>query len=458
MWPTLRGTYESADTSVATQLSSVVTSLAAYAFVAKTLSSTREYVVESVTKIWEYSSGSLTDRTGGVAIGAFPMMAQYGDVTIAALGAGNPTAKSTGGNFSALAGAPQAEIVVVQSNAVVFFNTSTSADGWAASDVGDYTNYSTGEAASGRIITTPGAIIAAVPYGNDIIVSKRDAIYRMTYVGGVVKWQIQLIWKGMGVGGATAGLEKYQVVATARGIAFNAGDSAFNAIYLFDGASQPALLNPLTTFAGGATVILTYNPVDDVLCVAAPSTGSGAGTTPVNYYYYNFNSQTWGQGTGAAGECADGGPSVSLGIVQGDYHARGYTSSKPVHYRWSVNSNRFNRCAPSAPATSYTCYLQTSKMGQLDGKTTFDRLIPKMRRRTDLGTDSAVLTFELFTELEDTSAATTRTVTESTYRKRFDLKNGACSDTFGRFKVLWTDLDVEVDDFIVKAKFVPDGN
>jgi hypothetical protein len=95
------------------------------------------------------------------------------------MGASTATVKSTGGNFSALAGAPQAEIVLPVANALLYLNTNTSTDGWAASDVGDYTNYATGEAASGRLIQTPGPITAGVSFGNYAIVFKGDAIYRL---------------------------------------------------------------------------------------------------------------------------------------------------------------------------------------------------------------------------------------------------------------------------------------
>jgi hypothetical protein len=157
-----------------------------YAFSGKGITSTRQFAVDG-SHIWEWvSSLSITDQTGGVTVGSKPMMAQYGDVTICAMGAGASTVKSTGGAFSALAGAPKGEIICVHKNAVLIFNTDTSADGWAASDVGDYTNWTTGEAANGRLIDIAGAITAAIPFGDAVYVFKANAIYRMTYVGGTV--------------------------------------------------------------------------------------------------------------------------------------------------------------------------------------------------------------------------------------------------------------------------------
>jgi hypothetical protein len=461
MWPTKRGTYETADSSTATELATNTGSVV-YAFTAKTLASSREYVVS--TSIYEYSAGALTDRTGGVAVGTIgqPMMAQYGDITIGVMGATNPTVKSSGGNFSALAGSPQGEIIVVQSNAVLVFNTNTSADGWAASDVGDYTNWATGEAASGRILTTPGPILAAVPFGNDVMVFKRDAIYRMTYVGGVVKWQVQMAWKGMGCGAAIqAGCEKYQVVACASGVAFNTlNDSLKLRVCLFDGASRPRILNPETSVAGnfGVTISLLqykhipvffFDPVEDVLCIVD---GQGSG-----YDYYSFPFDAWGSGGGASGEAVDStavGPATSLGVIQGDYYAQAFPSSRPGFYRYGATNSKVRRCVASAPASGSTCYLQSSMSGQIDKVSTWDRLTSINRRRTTVtsGTPSAVLELTLYSELEyaPASADPTRSGIAEATRRRFDLLAGTASAVFARFKVTWTDLDVEVDDFVAR--------
>lgn len=463
MWPTRRGTYETSDFSTGTSKTATGSATVYYAFCARALTGPREYVVDSA-KIWEYSGGSLTDRTGTAAAAIFEsvQMAQYGDVTIAALGVGRATAYSTGANFAALAGAPQAAIVCIQSNAVVFFNTNTATDGWAASDVGGYTNYSSGEAASGRIIQTPGQIKAAVPYGNDILVFKENAIYRMTYVGGVVKWQVQLAWNGLGI--YQSGGTQYCAVPTKHGVAFMTLKPGTNepGVYLFDGSSAPVMLNPnnaLTESAG--PFVLTYDPIEDVLCIA-PGNGSNANgqitstggvvSTSI-YYYYNLLSGAWGKGSGGAEEDRESGTSSAYGVLQGDFYARAESSSKPVYWRYrSSAGNAMYRCAPITPPSSATCFVQTAKVGRADRKTFFDRLTPLLRRRTDLGTDSASLELTLFREREDTSAQTTRTISESSTRKRFDLTGGASTDNFARFKVTWTALDVEVDDFMISSK------
>lgn len=458
MWPTKRGTYETADVSTAGLGMAAGAGPVRYAFVGNTLTGTREFVID--TKIWEYSAGSLTDRTNGVSVGALgkPMMAMYGSVVILVNGVGTATCKSTSTTFSALAGAPQAEIVLACSNAVIYLNTDTAVDGWAATDVGDYTNNTTGEAASGRLIDTPGPILAGCVWNGDVYAFKRDAIYKGTYVGGLLKWLWKCVWKGQGVNASATFFAKYQVVACAAGIAFNAATSSTGMeVYLFDGASRPRHLNPMTTLTqGNYTSGFVYDPEADVLCVA-PAGGCNANGTmrsgeTVAYYYFEFSSGMWGKGYGVDGEDYETGTTfpaqMNYGVVHGDYYARGYTSSKPVYYRYqNITTNIAVRCAPSAPGSSSVCYVETTKFGGPEAKTKFDQLVPRLRRRTDLGTDSVTMDLKLFRELEDTSAQTTRSsIAESSYRKRFDLLGGAAVDNFARAKITYTAIDVEIDD------------
>lgn len=481
-WPTRRG-YETADFSTGTSKTATDSGPVIYAFAGKGLSASFEWVITrgSAPKIWEYSGGSLTDRTNGVSVGGVggPMMAMYGNINICVMGVGTATVSATaGGNFSALAGAPQGEIVLVCRNAVLILNTDTSVDGWAASDVGDYTNWSSGEAASGRLIDTPGPIVAACVWGDAVYVFKTSSIYRGTYVGGVVKWRWEVVWQGVGASGIVSGFGatkgKYQVVACREGIAFNAEAAAdANSVYLFDGASPPYCLNPLTTLNESASTFV-YHPIEDVL-VLAPSYGSdkdgtyraGTGQSSVTglYYYYSFKTRAWGNGSGSDEEdweLPDAGPILAVnGVLQGDYFARAETSIKPVYWRWrNVTDDALYRCAPSSTpsgtANNVTCYAQTTRYSDpkvrygSDQKTKYDRLIPVVYRRTDLGTNSASLTATFYRELEDTSAASTPlTVAESGTRKRFDF---TAEENFATFKVTWTAEDIELADFYIRTK------
>jgi hypothetical protein len=320
-----------------------------YAWCANTLSSRREYVLTSAF-IWQYAAGAYTDRTGGVTIGSYPFMAQYGDVSICAMGASTATVKSTGGNFSALAGAPQAEIVLPVANALLYLNTNTSADGWAASDVGDYTNYATGEAAAGRLIQTPGPITAGVSFGNYAIVFKGDAIYRLTYVGGVIKWTSELLYRGIGCQSRYQSLtseSKYNACSGAGQILFCGfydSSIASSYFYLFDGTSQPTPDQSSTTGIEGR---ITFNPTTGLFSIsAARFFYNGPGRHEVAVYstqFYSLLSDAWGK-YAASGTVSSGIFSRSTPLL-GDFSAFSEQSSTQVIVRQERGEQLETLCA-----------------------------------------------------------------------------------------------------------------
>ena len=77
------------------------------------------------------------------------------------------------------------KIVVLQSSSKLVFD----GDYWMASDIGDYTNWTTGEAASGRLFQPEGPILWAFPFRDYVLVGKKHAAYRGRYVGGIYKWR-----------------------------------------------------------------------------------------------------------------------------------------------------------------------------------------------------------------------------------------------------------------------------
>ena len=436
--PSDKGTYgsqygHSSATSTATGAGTVL-----YAHVAEALSSTLTFVVAG--KIFSYADGSSSDITNGVTIGSYPMMAQYGNVTICAMGAGAATVASiSAGNFSALAGAPNGEIVVIQSNCVLIFNTSANVDGWAASDVGDYTNWTTGEAASGRLIATPGPITAAVAFGDSVIVFKSGSTYRMRYVGGAVKWVIELIHSTLGCGTNTnAYQDKYSAAASHGGVLFltrgrqqpNPSQRNGKDYYWLNGSGQFELVNPLTKLGPTSGVpMIRYAAEDDAFSICGQSAANAM-------WFWSPVSRNWGA-------------SSVTGIPSGGTQAFGNAGSnrgiQPVAF-YKSNNNELTRYTPSAgTATSQSIYLQTSMTGKPNRKTKFLRLIPILHARSA----TVALSVDRYRELHDASPANTDAVTESTQRKRFDM---ALTDNFARFKVTFSGSpSVEVDDFLIDA-------
>jgi hypothetical protein len=445
VWPTKQGNYETCDFLSGTEYTATSAAPVIFAWTGQTLSSTRELIWDA-SRIWEYSAGVLTDRTGGVSI-AVPSVVAYGDVIIAANTASVATIKSTGGNFSALAGAPNALIAVTQSNAVLLFGTATAANAWAASDVGDYTNWATGEAASGILYQTPGAITAAVAFGSDVIVFKENAIYRMRYVGGLVKWTVELLVNGIGC------MSRHALCAGRNGILFLYQTEAVAQktvnptyhFYWFDGVSYPRLVNPLTALTPETSnVVVNYDPRADMFSVFAA--GSSA---PWNRgYFYCPAMDAWGKNLTPITNTQ----TAIAYPVMGDYAARAVVERSPQPVMWNKESaNKLKRYSHGTPIgeIASSCYIETTKVGSAAAKMQFTRCTPLLGRRVDLGTDSAALSVSTFREREDTSAQATTPITESTLRKRFDFN---LTDNFARFKVTWAALDVGVDDIAVEAK------
>lgn len=438
-WPTKRGTYERVHFTSGTTATATGAGTVLYAFAANTVSSSVQWVVDSA-KIWLYSGGTYADKTNGVTIGTYPYMCQYGNVTICAMGTANPTVGSTsGGNFAAIAGVPNCEMVAACSNAVGYFNTAAGANRVVISDVGDYTNVTTGEAFTLDLNQTPGPITAVVAFGDSFIVFKDTSITRMRYVGGAVKWATEVLHRKIGCGYAGSGFTypeiKYGAASSQDGVLFMMGsptDSLYVKYFWMDSSGYPVHVNPLTSVGPGAAVVGTafigYATGLDLFWVY--------GYNQNRVHFFEPSNGAWGRSTA---------PNTAAGFARpqmGD----GYFGIPTAFYKSSANNITCHVYSGSPIAG--TCYLQTSMEGKANRKTKFLCCIPLLRRRTDLGTDSAALSLTRYRELHDTSAANTDSITESTFRKRFNM---AVTDNFARFKVTFTDLDVEADDFLIET-------
>lgn len=442
--PTDRGTYEVADIGqTGTAYTATGVGTVAYAFygaVPNPNTVNSEYVVDSA-KIWRYDVSSLgtemSDKTGTAGV-LRPRMAKYGVATVCVMGsprgsltgAATVHASTVGGNFSALTGAPQGDCICVSNNAVIIANTDTANDEWAASDVGDYTNWTSGEAARARIYAPAGPITAAVEFNGAVYLFKETSIHRLRYVGGAEKYIVEKLYEGVGC-------SFYNLaIAGKDGILFLGGGvnktgSIVNSFYWFDGVNPPVLTNPETDIGDGnlvTTGVMLYNRYQDLFTVYVDGD---------EMYFYNPAFQAWGRST----------VSMPAGVIamQGDARAADHL---PRGWK-KTNTNEITFYNLTGTRGTGARYIQTSKVGKVDAKTLFSRVTPLLRRRVDLGTDSAALEVTTFLERHDTTAATTTSVTESTTRKRFDFHK---SDNFARFKVTFTDLDVEVDDFLIAAK------
>jgi hypothetical protein len=457
-WPTLRGAYETSDFLSGTALAATSASAPIYAFVGQpTTGVIREFVVDA-SHVWEYAGGTLADRTGGISIDA-PFFCMYGNVAIAAMGTLAATAVSTGLgiNFAALAGAPKAKIAVTQSNCLLLFNTDSSGDGWAASDVGDYTNWTTGEAASGRLLATPGPIRAAVAWRGSVIVFKANSVYRVTYVGGLVKWATELLYPNIGVSDdpVVTAEGRFHACAGLNGILFcgkveNGTGTDIASFYYWDGINSPRKVNPLTTTWCGR---INYDPAHDLFTIWTRKSTVGGATyysspLPINnsVKFYCAGSDMWGKSDtpftttgGFAAPC------------MGEHSARTLTSPMPCAYTKETNNQlkRFSPMVDGLTEPGGDCYVETMRFGDPETITTWNRAIPILNRRRAISTDTMTLTGNYYDELDDTSTALSEAYTESPTRKRFDFVRAA---QWASFKLAFTNTDAEILDLSLSKR------
>jgi hypothetical protein len=447
-WPTNRGSYETADflTGSAYTAASVGTVVCAWRAVTTSTSTVNpRYVVDDNGKIWRFDSTSagteLADKTGAAVFGNLvrAKFAQYGSVTIAVLGS-TRSASVTGGatisttapntNFAALVGAPAGESIAVVSNAVLITNTADK-DGWAASDVGDYTNWSTGEAASGRIYFPAGPILSLVEWNGAGYAFKLNSIHRLRYVGGVVKWIVEKVWEGVGCG------DYNTACAGASGILFAGyADSATGSpsipMYWYDGVNPPVHVNPFTevlpTGSSTGAVRIVYQPMRDMFSIWTTS----------GVWYFAPKDMAFGKNSSPIGTTSETFRPYEGNVLAGD----GVSVTTSCWSKSAANTLKLY----SSRSKVGTWYVETTKTGTSGSKSKYMRATPQLRRLVDAGTQSAALAVSLFRERHDTSTSSTATGVLSSDRHRFDF---LASDNFARLKLSYTDYDAEIDDLLI---------
>lgn len=191
--------------------------------------------VGSATKIEELDNAAIQDvsKSGGyTATGSWWFSQGVSANQIVAATPAHTIQSSTGGNFSNLANAPKALIVLTQSEALLALNYEDSTavpNGIKISDRGDATVWTasdSNDAAAIKLVETPGAIVAGATLHDVVVAWKRDSMYVGRFVGGSEKWQFNMVSPHVGC----YGLEAW--ASTPAGLIF-AGPAG---VYLFDGS------------------------------------------------------------------------------------------------------------------------------------------------------------------------------------------------------------------------------
>ena len=126
--------------------------------------------------------------------------AQFGDTSLAS-NKQNTIQASASTAFADVAGAPQAAIIETVGQFVFAFNTTDatygdSPDRWWCAGIGGHTSWTASaatQAATGRLLGSPGKITAGKRFGESITVFKNQSMYRGDYVGTPIVWSFSQI-------------------------------------------------------------------------------------------------------------------------------------------------------------------------------------------------------------------------------------------------------------------------
>lgn len=214
------------------------------ASVVTNLSGTRRIIAGTAAKLWELSGGAWVDVSGSAYSATNDnrwTITQFGNATIAA-NKGNLIQRSVSGAFADIVGSPKAEVVFSVGAQLMALNVndgSDKPDGWhccALNDDTDWTPSLTTQAASGRLVSTAGALTAGARLGEYAVAYKARSIYLGRYVG------TPSVWDWMQAPGGEAGCVGKDALCDVGGAHFIVGEDN---IYLFNGSVPIPVANEL---------------------------------------------------------------------------------------------------------------------------------------------------------------------------------------------------------------------
>lgn len=465
--PTGKGTYKTPNMGVSNAVTgggSSGTPKQAYAF--QTADGTLIWYVGTSTKLLS-STGTtvspLTDRTraaGGDYSASQWSIVQYGNISIAAdLTDATQFRDATSGTaFAALSGAPKAKVLVTQSNVVLAFNINDGASkptSFATSDVGDYTNWSTGEALGATAINhRPGPITAAVAFKDVVIVFKDSSIYQLRYVGLPVVWRIDLIADGIGAAG-------FRDVAVCGDYLVFVGSTG---AYKYDGATFTDIGTGVINGAGAGTLVVPAGGF--IANIYWPSTKNVWFDSGGVISVYNIAQDAWGKfslykndGTAVTDHVLFQGTPTALNSGNGNDFNGGTTFIHPANATFYTLTAKWNDPGFSAAVSASATTGYVGLGNKID--TEFNTVTPLM---VDTFKDSGVggasiipaaaemtLTMTKYDAPDGINpvAAIGSPFTSSTNERRFDLR---VVGKWATFKVATTLAAFEIDDLHVPMK------
>lgn len=347
---------------------------------------TNRLFVGSDTKIQEYTSAGVTDRSksGGYTntakrwwfsqgIGANQVIATNGVDTIQTINASSSL-------FSNLSNAPKAKIVVTQSEALLAMNyideAGTVTNGIKISDRGSATTWTaavSNDAADVRLLQSPGAIVAGATFSDLVIAWKRESMYVGRFIGGDEKWQFNMISPYIGC----YGIEAWAAVPG--GVIF-AGPAG---VYFFDGSAprpiDAGIRRTLTEIAKldnnlGEYVQISHDEYSGCVFIWMPVDAAVGSTRTFECFAYSYLDGRWSRpypmdATGASTAPYDFGHATVTGFqaVMRDFSALDYRAvlgtelTGPGHFFWAGDKKMYNLAGnPKTVSTPKTVSVITS--------------------------------------------------------------------------------------------------
>lgn len=271
------------------------------AYTVTLLDGSRRLFAATATKIYEASGTTWADRSrGGNYTGLEPQaFCVFGNIVLNANRAQAIGQSSPGGIFADIATAPKASILCTASGFVMALNTTDATygdrpDGWWCSGLRDQTIWTPAaatQAANGRLLDSPGAILAAGALGDNVVAYKATSMYIGQYEGP------PRIWTWLRVPGDIGCASKRAVVVVDTSHYF-LGPNDF---YVFDGTFPRPLDAPLREwFFSDMNAQYAQNIIGAVDLPRShiywyyPSVNSTSGALDA-VLIYNFRTNTWGK-------------------------------------------------------------------------------------------------------------------------------------------------------------------
>lgn len=270
------------------------------AFVAELLDGTKRTFAGTAATIQEAGASSWTDRSrvGGYTGSNRMRYCTFGNVVLATNRAEVIQQANPAAAFADIAGAPKASVLVPASGFVVALSIDGMTlgdvpDGWGCSAIrnqADWTPAASTQCVAGRLLDSPGPILAGGALGGDVVAYKGNSMYVGRYVGPPLVWSWARVPGDVGCVGA----EALVVVGTTH---YFIGPDDF---YSFDGTVPQPIGSPVREWffetlsaAHRHNIVGSVDHVRGLVYWFFPSVNGGGALD--SCLIYNYKTDRWGK-------------------------------------------------------------------------------------------------------------------------------------------------------------------